>query len=95
MPGISHPAISKGIKMKKGFWASAKNKAAAAGTLLVSTGVAFAQEGDGGAAAAITSAQTTILALVAAAGAAYIAVALASTGWETGAKLIKRIKGKA
>ena len=44
---------------------------------------------------AITEAQTTILAIVAAAGAAFIAVALAGVGWSVGAKFIKRIGGKA
>ena len=45
--------------------------------------------------AAIASAETTILAIVAAAGAAFIAVALAGVGWSVGAKFIKRIGGKA
>ena len=45
--------------------------------------------------AAIATAEATILAIVAAAGAAFIAVALAGVGWSVGAKFIKRIGGKA
>ena len=45
--------------------------------------------------AAIATAETTILAIVAAAGGAFIAVALAGVGWSVGAKFIKRIGGKA
>lgn len=64
---------------------------ATAGALALSN-AAFAA---GDAEAAIASAQTTILAIIAVAGAAYIAVALASVGWEVGAKFIRRIGGKA
>ncbi len=45
--------------------------------------------------AAMASAETEILALIAVAGAAMIAVSLAGVGWAVGAKLIKRIGGKA
>lgn len=46
-------------------------------------------------ATAMASAETEILALIAVAGGAMIAVALAGVGWAVGAKLIKRIGGKA
>lgn len=45
--------------------------------------------------AAIGQAETQILGIVAVAGAAFIAVALAGVGWSVGAKFIKRIGGKA
>ncbi|MFE1572231.1 hypothetical protein ACFIQG_10475 [Comamonas odontotermitis] len=63
-----------------------------AGVLAGANVAAFAA---GEAEAAIAGAQTTILAIIAVAGAAYIAVALASVGWEVGAKFIRRIGGKA
>ena len=59
---------------------------------LLTAGQAFAQATPE---AAITQAETTILAIVATAGAAFIAVALAGVGWSVGAKFIKRIGGKA
>lgn len=62
---------------------------------LFGAGVVMAQENASGAEAAIGQGQTTILALIAVAGAAYIAIALASTAWEVGAKMVKRLKGKA
>lgn len=58
----------------------------------VVSGMAMAQAT---AEAAIGQAQTEILAIVATAGAAFIAVALAGVGWSVGAKFIKRIGGKA
>ena len=45
--------------------------------------------------AAITSAVTTILAIVAAGGAGYITIKLALVGWTVGAKFISRLGGKA
>ncbi|MBB6579321.1 hypothetical protein HNP33_003433 [Comamonas odontotermitis] len=65
---------------------------AVAGALALSN-VAFAAATDP--TSAIADAQTTILGIVAAAGAAFIAVALAGVGWSVGAKFIKRIGGKA
>lgn len=59
-------------------------------TPMLVAGAAFADP-----VASIAEAQTTILAIVAAAGAAFIAVALAGVGWSVGAKFIKRIGGKA
>ena len=60
---------------------------------VMSAGQAFAQATTP--AAAIGEAQTVILAIVAVAGAAFIAVALSGVGWSGGAKFIKRIGGKA
>lgn len=45
--------------------------------------------------AAVGEAKTTILAIVATGGAAFIAVALAGVGWTVGAKFIKRLGSKA
>lgn len=45
--------------------------------------------------AAITEGQTTVLAIVAAGGASFIAIALAGVGWNVGAKFIKRLGSKA
>lgn len=59
---------------------------------VMTAGQAFAQATPE---AAITQAETTILAIVGVAGAAFIAVALAGVGWSVGAKFIKRIGGKA
>lgn len=83
------------MKKVKQFYGSVKNKAAVAGGLLLTTGVAFAQEAPTTPEAAISSAQTTILALIAVGGAAGIAIKLASVGWEVGAKLLGRLRGKA
>lgn len=69
---------------------NAMQKAGLASFVLLVSAPAFADVE-----AAITSAQTTILGIVAAAGAAFIAVALAGVGWSVGAKMIKRIGGKA
>lgn len=60
---------------------------------LLATGGAMAQTADPS--TEIGSAKTTILALIATAGAAMVAVALAGVGWNVGSKLIKRIGGKA
>jgi hypothetical protein len=59
-------------------------------TPMLFAGAAFADP-----VASIAEAQDAILAIVAAAGAAFIAVALAGVGWTVGAKFIKRIGGKA
>lgn len=68
-------------------------KSLAVGTALAAPVLSFAQATTP--AAAMASAETDILALVATAGGAMIAVALAGVGWSVGAKLIKRIGGKA
>ncbi|MBF8179800.1 hypothetical protein [Herminiimonas contaminans] len=81
-------------KTKK-FCSSAKTKAIAAGFMLLNTGLALAQATPGTPEASMDEGKTTILALIAVAGAAGVAIALASTGWEVGAKLIKRMRGKA
>lgn len=70
-----------------------RNTAAFLTVSAMSMASAFAQAADPE--AGMAQAQTTILALIAAAGAAMIAVALAGVGWNVGAKLIKRIGGKA
>jgi hypothetical protein len=80
----------------KVFFGSVKNKAAVAGALMLNTALVMAQETTPSTPeSAISDGQTKILALIALAGAAYIAIALASTSWEVGAKLVKRLKGKA
>ena len=66
---------------------------ATAAVLATASAVAFAQSATPE--AAIADAQATILNIVAVAGAAFIAVALAGVGWSVGAKFIKRIGGKA
>lgn len=78
----------------KTFYASVKNKAAVAGVLLATGGVAMAQEA-ATAEASITQAQAAVLALVAVGGAALVAIALAGVGWGVGVKLIKRLRGAA
>lgn len=45
--------------------------------------------------AALGEAKTTVLAIVATGGAAFIAIALAGVGWNVGAKFIKRLGSKA
>lgn len=69
----------------------AMQKAAVAGSALLPL---FALA-DGDPAGAITSAQTTVLAIVAAGGAAMIAVALGGIGWGVGVKMIKKLRGAA
>jgi len=67
--------------------------AASFGTSALAFAPAFAQSTgpEGG----IADALVKILAIVAVAGAGYIAVSLASVGWSVGAKFIKRLGGKA
>jgi hypothetical protein len=86
--------------MKKGFKAinelAARGyvKAATVGGSLLLPALSFAQTTDD-AATSIASAKTVILALVAAGGAAMVAIALANVGWGAGVKFIKRLKGAA
>lgn len=68
-------------------------KVAVAATPLLVPVYSFAQATT--AATAMDDAKTEILSLVAVAGAAFIAIALAGVGWNVGAKLIKRMGGKA
>lgn len=70
-----------------------KNRLAVVAVLAMSAPAAFAQATTPE--AAIGEAESKILTLIAAAGAAFIAVALAGVGWTIGAKFIKRIGGKA
>lgn len=70
-----------------------RNASLVVGTTVFSAGAAFAQATTPE--ASMGQAETTILALIAVAGAAMIAVSLAGVGWSVGAKLIKRIGGKA
>lgn len=70
-----------------------KNRLAVLAVLAMSAPAAFAQATTPE--AAIAESEAKILGIVAAAGAAFIAVALAGVGWTVGAKFIKRIGGKA
>lgn len=45
--------------------------------------------------ASIGTALTTVLALLAVAGAAYVSISLAGVGWSVGVKFIKRMRGAA
>lgn len=72
----------------------ARNAAAVVVCGLLTAGPVLAQTADTPE-AAMGEAKTQILALIAVAGAAMIAVALAGVGWNVGSRLIKRIGGKA
>lgn len=72
-----------------------RNTAAFLAVSAMSMASAFAQSAPADPEAAMGQASTQILALIAVAGAAMVAIALAGVGWNVGAKLIKRIGGKA
>ena len=73
-----------------------KNLRARAMAAALAAGPALAMAADPtDAAAGIADAKVQVLAIVAAGGAAFLAVALAGVGWSVGAKFIKRLGSKA